>query len=324
MALFIILTLFNLFKTILTDSCSGIVAYVNDTGSFRSNSLPGTYDDNVQCTWFVNVVGAHEVSIAGETEADYDLFHVYWDGGARLGNSGIVSFTLFLSGPFYVIFDSDGSIPKSGFEVSWKPISANCSGLVTYSSDTGSFVSNAVPGTYANNLTCGWDVNVENSHIITILGKTEANDIITIQFQNSSNLTLSGSLDGAYIVNGSFKVSFQTDEYVVQSGFQLSWEPYLSICSGNTTLTSDSGSFRSNSEQGSYLNNIQCGWDVNVVNLHLILITGVTEAFFDFITIQFQNSSSLTVSGSLNGAYIVNGLISSFKQMHLLLRVDLS
>eukprot|EP01124_Arcella_intermedia_P023228 TRINITY_DN3640_c0_g1_i1.p1 TRINITY_DN3640_c0_g1~~TRINITY_DN3640_c0_g1_i1.p1 ORF type:complete len:605 (+),score=126.66 TRINITY_DN3640_c0_g1_i1:111-1925(+) len=224
----------------LQGNCSGTLTFLDDIDSFRTNSLPGTYVNNLDCKWNVSVPSLLKVTIIGSSEAGFDFITLYSSPSSSIALSGEINAVYIITGPFYAIFHSDSTVVESGVEVSWEPYSfaGNCSGTLMLFGESGSFKSNTLPGTYDNNVHCSWVVNVSSgSHEITIVGETETlKDVVTIYLERKNNtITLSGTFNVTYCFSGPFYVTFTTDSSVVASGFEFTWQP----CSASEVNTSN-------------------------------------------------------------------------------------
>nr|CAB3266627.1 suppressor of tumorigenicity 14 protein-like [Phallusia mammillata] len=109
----------------------GLRDYTSSSGSITSPGHPGNYVDNLECEYLISalphlviVIYFDHLDLEDHSNCDWDYLEVY-DGtelytGTRLcGDQAPRNFAAF-STTVRIVFHTDGSVVKTGFEISWR------------------------------------------------------------------------------------------------------------------------------------------------------------------------------------------------------------
>ncbi|XP_023561215.1 cubilin [Octodon degus] len=141
--------------------------YNQGFGSLRSPGWPDNYYANLDCTVILSAPQNHSISLFFYTlniETSRNCAHDFLEirngsdsGSPLLGlycGSLLPNPIFSQSGTVYLRFKTDGSISRSGYELTWTSSPSGCGG--TLYGDSGSFASPGYPGTYPNHTHCEW------------------------------------------------------------------------------------------------------------------------------------------------------------------------
>ncbi|KAK2530689.1 deleted in malignant brain tumors 1 protein [Columba guinea] len=270
-------------STALDDSCGGWLDGLS--GTFQSPGYPNTYPNNAHCTWIIQLPDPNlevqlrflDVELEG-TSCQYDAIKVY-DGGSTdsplLGSVCSNDSRLFYSsGPqLTVLFYSDSSVTKRGFQASYNSVANSCGGLLQGLS--GTFQSPGYPNTYPNSARCVWIIQLPASNLevqlrfldVELEGTTCPYDAIKIYDGGSTDSPLLGSVCSNdsrlfYSSGPQLTVLFYSDSSVTKRGFQASYNSVASSCGG--LLQGLSGTFQSPGYPNTYPNNARCVWFIQL------------------------------------------------------------
>ncbi|PKK28137.1 deleted in malignant brain tumors 1 protein [Columba livia] len=275
-------------STALDDSCGGWLDGLS--GTFQSPGYPNTYPNNARCTWIIQLPDPNlevqltflDVELEG-TSCSFDAIKVY-DGGSTdsplLGSVCSNDSRLFYSSgqQLTVLFYSDSSVTKRGFQASYNSVANSCGGLLQGLS--GTFQSPGYPNTYPNSARCVWIIQLPASNLevqlrfldVELEGTTCQYDAIKIYDGGSTDSPLLGSVCSNdsrlfYSSGPQLTVLFYSDGSVTKRGFQASYNSGNNSCGG--LLQSLSGSFQSPGYPNAYPNDAHCVWHIQLPEQNL-------------------------------------------------------
>ncbi|RXM27789.1 CUB and sushi domain-containing protein 3 [Acipenser ruthenus] len=259
------------------------------SGRILSPGYPFPYDNNLRCTWVIEVDPGNIVSLqflAFDTEASHDILRV-WDGPPE--NEMLlkeVSGSLLPEGihstlnEVTVQFDTDFYISKSGFAIQFS------SSVATACRD---------PGVPMNGSRNG--------------DGREPSDTVTFQ------------CDPGYELQGEMKIT------CIQVENRYYWQPSppvcIAPCGGN--LTGSSGFILSPNFPHPYPHSKDCDWTITVNSdyvLSLAFISFSIEPNYDFLYIYDGPDSNSHLIGSFQDSKLPERIESSSNSMHLAFRSD--
>ncbi|XP_064922872.1 cubilin isoform X1 [Columba livia] len=272
----------------VTDSCGGLLQGLS--GTLQSPGYPSTYPNNARCVWFIQLPASNlevqltflDVELEG-TSCSFDAIKIY-DGGSTdsplLGSVCSNDSRLFYSSgqQLTVLFYSDSSVTKRGFQASYNSVASSCGGLLQGLS--GTFQSPGYPNTYPNSARCVWIIQLPASNLevqlrfldVELEGTTCQYDAIKIYDGGSTDSPLLGSVCSNdsrlfYSSGPQLTVLFYSDGSVTKRGFQASYNSGNNSCGG--LLQSLSGSFQSPGYPNAYPNDAHCVWHIQLPEQNL-------------------------------------------------------
>uniref|UniRef100_A0AAV2MBP8 Uncharacterized protein n=1 Tax=Knipowitschia caucasica TaxID=637954 RepID=A0AAV2MBP8_KNICA len=175
------------------------------TGRILSPGYPFPYDNNLRCTWTIEVASGNIVSLqflAFDTEASHDILKV-WDGPPE--NEMLlkeVSGSLLPEGIHSTLnvvtiqFETDFYITKSAFAIDF---STPCGGHFTGSE--GTVLSPNYPHNYTRGQSCVYDIFVPGDFVLFgqfVFFQTLATDVVEIYDGSSTEAALLSSIYGSH------------------------------------------------------------------------------------------------------------------------------
>jgi hypothetical protein len=208
--------------------------------------------------------------------------------------------------------------------LSQSAIAQYCSGTIVKNTSSGSFTDGSGSNNYADNSDCLWliappgaasitlsftgvfDLEVYNcSDKITVYdgGDTTANVLAVLCGNNSMTPPAPVTSTG-----GTMLVRFTSDYSYSNGGWNASYTTIAAppvYCSGQSSLTSASGSFSDGSgNSNNYGDNASCSWLIEpagAISITLTFNSFATEAGMDFVKVYDNSTSPATQMGSYSG-----------------------
>jgi len=227
--------------------CNGFGTYVTPEGRFDDGSGPvADYQNNANCSYLIAPTGRNYIILNFnrlDTEAGADIVTIY-DGettsapvlGTFSGTTTPTGSIESTQGKVLITFSSNGSVTKSGWEISYT--SRSCGGTQHLTAPSGTIQDGSGTEEYSNFLTCTWIIEPPGATSIT-LTFTEFEtqpvvDRIRI-FDDMTSATPVAQLHGATLpspvtVNsGVMRIIFSTNSSITASGWKAN---YTSSTSG--------------------------------------------------------------------------------------------
>lgn len=318
--------------------CSGTTTLTTASGSFDDGSGVGNYQNNQNCSWLIQPVGAASITFGLSslaTEIGGDIITVY-DGpsaaspilGSYSGTNNLNTLTSS-TGSIFVTFISNGSITDQGFNAFYTSTtsSAGCSGATTFTANSGTFSDGSMTNNYNNNQFCSWLIQPSAGGTITLsftAFSTESVNDRVIVFDGIDNTApqignFSGSAIPASLTSSSsaLYLEFRTNGTVTDQGWDASYItniPSTPTCSGNSTLNATAGTFTDGSGPNiNYSNNLNCTWLISPSGINNIRLTvdSLDLASNDSIIIFDGASNSAPVAAVYKGNTLPPFLTSS-------------
>ncbi len=306
-------------------------------GTLSDGSGTNNYDNNLNCSWLIQPPLAATITLnftAFNTESNNDEVKIY-DGTDATGTllatysgNSIPSNVTANSGSMFVEFTTNGSITAAGWDASYTSTSnQSCSGVTTFTTNSGSFDDGSGTSNYDNDLNCGWLIQPSSSPAIITLTMNAMNlanfgDRVRV-FDGTS---AAGTLIAVYNFNntgspvvatsGSMFVEFVTDNNFTAQGWSASYNSSSTFCLPTATLTANIGTITDGSPTGvNYANNTDCEWLIQPTtpnqNINLSFSNFQTEAGNDTVTIYDGSTTSAPVLGTFSGSSIPPALNST-------------
>ncbi|XP_067930809.1 cubilin-like [Watersipora subatra] len=306
-------------------TCGGNLVIPDDDsfiGSFTSPGFTaGNYPHNADCTWVITAPANHRIQLdfaAFDLEKhatcayDYVLIR---DGGTenspqltRICGSENQPTVRSSSNVISVRLVTDDSVPKGGFNITYKKVT--CGG--TLIGTAGSISSPQYPNDYPNNADCEWYLEAPVGHYIGMnftafsLGSSRLSNCTgqdTLSFSNRDrfgNVTdligsFCGSLGPAEVRTADSKayVRFTSNDVANYPGFSLSFYASVESCGGE--MTAPTGVIQSPNYPGYYAHDRQCTWLITAPEGRRVTIT------FDAFDIEAHSSCAFDYVQILNG-----------------------
>jgi M6 family metalloprotease-like protein len=330
------------YTTSTSGSCSGTTNLTATSGNFNDGSGSSNYNNNLNCSWLIQPTGSPttiSLTMNSMNLANFGDMVIVYDGtnntapiiAAYTGtNTGTVANAY--SGSMFVEFTTDASITGAGWDASYTTSSSYCLPSLTFTANNGNFDDGSPFGAnYLNNTDCSWLIQPTASNVIINLSlfniRTEAlNDTITIYDGATTSdpilQTLSGTIPNAVLssTGGSMLITFKTNGTITRNGWFASYNTSpIPACSGQTLLTSASGTFDDGSGNGNqYSPNSNCTWLIQppgALSISLGFNYFNTENNFDFVTVYDGATTGAPVLGTFSGNSIPGTFNSSSGSM---------
>jgi Zn-dependent metalloprotease len=335
-----------------TATCDGGSILTSPSGTFSDGSGSGNYGNNQLCYWLIAPPCANNITLsfsAFNTEAGYDGIIVF-DGNNTnapqlLNTSGtsIPSSVTSSGGEMLVVFVSDYMVTYQGFTANYTSTGTPyCSGTTNATIDAATFSDGSGSNNYCNNMSCSWLLQPTGATTVSLVF-TEFDlelpaedgtmyDYIEVFNGTNSSAPLLGKFSGGNLpptitsTGGSMFVRFTTDFSVTRPG----WSAYYycttnNYCSGNTVLTSSSGTFSDGSGANQYGNNAECSWLIQPTNAQSITLTFTafdTEDNYDGVIVYDGSDETAPTLGSFTGSTIPSPVTSTGGSMYVVFLSD--
>ena len=331
-----------------TTGCTGTTTLTGATGTFDDGSGVGVdYDNSAQCGWLIDtdatLYGSVTLSFSSfDVENTYDFVNVYDGADANapllvaLTGTTLPADVTSTTNQLFVELVTDSIVTAEGFEASWvaNPIvlPPTCSGNGTFTTATGTFEDGSGAADYDNSLQCGWLIDVDASLYGSVtlsfssFALENTYDFVNVYDGADTNAPLLVSLTGTGLpanvtsTTNQLFVELVTDSSVTADGFGAGWvaNPIVipPTCSGNSTLTTATGSFDDGSGAGDYDNSLQCGW---LIEVDASLYGSVTLSFsafdlentYDFVNVYDGADANAPLIVSLTGTSLPASVTST-------------
>ncbi|XP_059677348.1 deleted in malignant brain tumors 1 protein [Gavia stellata] len=291
-----------------TSSCGGLLQ--GWSGSFQSPGYPNSYPNSARCVWRIRLrepdrrveLQFSDVELE-DSSCRYDAIEVYdggSPGGPLLGTVCWNNHRVFRSSghQLTVLFRSDGSVTRRGFQAHYYSIPASSSTAGTSSCGgllqgwSGSFQSPGYPNSYPNSARCVWRIRLREPDRRVELQFSDVEledsscryDAIEVYDGGSPGGPLLGTVcwNNHRVFRSSghqLTVLFRSDGSVTRRGFQAH---YYSIPASSSTaedyscgglLSSPSGTLQSPFYPRNYPNNANCVWEIEVKSNFRVTLT---------------------------------------------------
>ncbi|XP_072307339.1 cubilin [Eucyclogobius newberryi] len=291
-------------------NCSGMHIQNQHRGVLESLNFPSEYPPNTYCSWTILASSGNNVSYSFSAfqlegtsgsycSQDYVKLYNGPDSSSPLlgtfcgssppppGSSSSSALTL--------IFRSDNSVARLGFQMLWSQI--GCGGELH--GPAGSFHSPGYPNKYPDNRECVWYISTATGSSITITihefdvefhqncnydvlevyGGPDQQAPQLVQLCSTTSSPMQVSSTGNIVT-----VRFNSDQYVSGRGFNASWVEAPGGCGG--PITAPSGEIHSPLYPSSYPSNVDCSWVISVDPNHRVL--------FNFTDLDIEYHSNCT------------------------------
>ena len=325
-----------------TPTCQGATILSSPTGSFGDGSGAMAYGNNQTCYWIIAPPCANSVSLSFtqfNTELNYDGLVIFDDleGSnqiALLSGTNIPGTVISNTGVMIIVFLTDFSNSMQGFSANYNSQgSAYCEGVTTLNgSDFETFSDGSSSSDYCSNMDCQWLIQPPQATSVTInftsfdlepasLDGQTIFDAVEIFDGTNTSAPLLGRFTGNSIPlpltssSSSMLLRFYSDLEETRPG----WSAYYTstqneYCTGNTTLTANSGTFSDGSSTNQYANNSQCTWLIqpeNATSITLSFSSFQTESDYDGVVVYDGVDNSAPIIGSFSGPSIPSPVTSS-------------
>ncbi|XP_048035940.1 adhesion G-protein coupled receptor G6-like isoform X2 [Megalobrama amblycephala] len=314
-------------------SCN--VVLTDSQGSFTSPCYPNDYPPSQACKWTIQAPAGFIVQI---TFLDFELEEAHgciYDrvvistgtSDAKFCSSTSNGLTLNSSGNVMeVSFNSDFSVQKKGFHISYKQVAQSCQSSVScnvvLTDSQGSFTSPCYPNDYPPSQACKWTIQAPAGFIVQItfldFELEEAHGCIydrVVISTGASDAKICSSTPNGLTLNSSgnvMEVSFNSDFSVQKKGFHISYKQVAQSCqssvSCNVVLTDSQGSFTSPCYPNDYPPSQACKWTIQAPAGFIVQITfldfELEEAhgcIYDRVVISTGTSDAKFCSSTSNG-----------------------
>ncbi|XP_041486764.1 cubilin isoform X1 [Microtus oregoni] len=319
-------------------------------GDIISPNFPKPYDNNMNCTYFIDVepqsliiltfVSFHlEDRSAITGNCDHDGLHII--KGHNLSSTPLVTLCgsealhpLTVAGPVSLNFYSNAYATDLGFKISYRITS--CGG--TYNKSYGVLSSPSFYSRYPNDVYCVYSISVSSNKVILLRfsdfevapSPLCANDYLAVFDGPSIGNRSFGKFCGSTIPrdlkssSNSLTLLFKTDSSQTAKGWKISFRETLGPLQGcGGYLTQDKGTFVSPDldSDGKYDRELNCIWSIIAPENKLIeltfsnfsLETGTADGrcYYDYVQIADGRSMAADLVGRLCGDQIPAPFISS-------------
>jgi len=201
-----------------------------------------------------------------------------------------------------------------------------CSGTVS----DGSGMSN-----YSNDLDCSWTISPPGAASVTLtFTEFDTDDFESVEIYDGTDDSAPslGKYEGANLPptlsanSGSMHLVFKTDGSGTAAGWSANYScSTVPICSGNTNITSCSGTITDGSGNFYYGNNLDCSWTISPPGASSVTLNFTefnTESGFDFVRVYDGNNTSgpLLIPGPFSGSSLPPTLTAASGKMHITFR----
>ncbi|MBX3102302.1 MAG: S8 family serine peptidase [Bacteroidetes bacterium] len=331
--------------------CNGQQTFTATSGNLSDGSGSNNYQNNASCSWLIQPNDGGRVRLtfsAMSTESDYDLVRVY--DGATTGASLLGSYSGTSLPPqltsagnaLLVTFTSDESNTAAGFSASWTSIApavGHCSGSQTLTGNTGTISDGSGSNNYQSNADCSWLIQPSNGGRVQLsfsaFGTESCCDFLRVYDGTSATAPLLGTYSGSSLppqltsTGSALFLRFTSDFSVTGAGFSASYTSLTTTqqCSGQQTLTENSGSFSDGSGSGNYAHNASCSWRIQPSNggvVQLNFTSFRTENGYDFVRIYDGSTTSAPLLATYSGTTLPASVTSTGNAMLVTFSSDAS
>uniref|UniRef100_UPI00358E742F cubilin-like isoform X2 n=1 Tax=Myxine glutinosa TaxID=7769 RepID=UPI00358E742F len=269
------------------ESCGGNLLA---EGWLVSPGFPLSYENNMDCVWNVRAPVGHVVMLTvlnldleDPNNCPYDWLRVVYTNRIQREitmcqpqNTGqiITSNSNFMQ----IFFHSDGSVTRRGFKIRLSS-QESCGGNLLAQSW---LLSPGFPFNYANSMDCVWDVRAPDRHVVVLTVENmdlEHNyycsyDWLGVAYTNTTQreITMCQPQNIGRIITSTsnfMRIFFHSDVSVTGQGFNITLSSQES-CGGFLLAE---GWLVSPGFPLSYENNMDCVWDVNAPDGHIVVLT---------------------------------------------------
>jgi hypothetical protein len=327
------------------------------TGTFYdSGGASGNYQDNENCAFTISVGAGNiiEMNFASfNLEASSDFLYAYDGTNASAPLLGVFSgttlpTTLYApSGNLHLVFISDGSVVRAGWQASWSAVVQGssyyaCTSVTTTTLSNGTFYDSGGPmGSYLDNQNCAFTISVGAGNIIEMnfasFNLEASSDFLYAYDGTNASAPLLGVFSGTtlpttlYAPSGNLHLVFISDGSVVRAGWQASWsavvqttEHYACTSVASSVLTSGT-LWDSGGPAGNYDNNENCVFRIQGgAPLRLTFTALMTESSSDFITVYDGTSAAAPLLGTFSGTSLPGPVVASSGNAYIVIQSDSS
>nr|XP_026689471.1 tolloid-like protein 1 [Ciona intestinalis] len=215
--------------------------------TITSRNYPEEYIPLEDCIWKINTTAGMEIQLNFENffiENRYDFLTITTGANQVTRLTGLHNNKAFRSTGNHMTlrFTSDGSVQKSGFNLTYFAIpgpKSTCENHYVATTTIQSISSPGYPNRYPDFLSCIWVISVPAGHRIQLFLEsldTEANfDVLSISSPDGTLARFSGSVSKRNFQSvGNFTMQFSTDNANAKTGFNVTFfaEPAATCFSG--------------------------------------------------------------------------------------------
>ncbi|XP_076806589.1 cubilin-like isoform X2 [Clavelina lepadiformis] len=304
------------FRATYKEAKCGFTATATDNVMTLSTPFhPSLYSDNVFCEWTLRAAVDKLIEITfveGETEDCCDFVQIIDDTGQIGQLSGKIpaglAFTSTNNNYLRLRFSSDSRGSGPGFRAVFREIDPTSSCVYSeFVGETPKNISSPLyPHVYHNNMSCQWNLQANDQHIIRITfldARTQACcDIIKVIENGEEVFALSaGGLRTWTSTTDSVTITFNSDSSIVDKGFLATIEAEEPVCrfAVDVIVNSTTGYFTSPQYPGIYPDGVTCVWNLMASPGRSIVITflDVSVEENDFIQVLEGENETTKISG---------------------------
>uniref|UniRef100_A0A8C5HD89 Cubilin n=1 Tax=Gouania willdenowi TaxID=441366 RepID=A0A8C5HD89_GOUWI len=324
------------------------------SGVIESLNFPNDYPPNAQCSWTIQATNGNTINytfpafqLESSSNCYYDYIKLY---NGPNEDAPLIGTYCGLSPPspntttssaLTVVFRSDSSVSRPGFQMLW--YQNGCGGDL--SGTTGSFSSPGYPNRYPDNRECVWYITTSAGSSITLTihefdveFHQDCNyDVLEVSYESLSvcypcllvEMKPTSPLLISTVTGNLITVRFKSDEYVSGRGFNASYAEVLGGCGG--PVTAHSGEIHSPSYPNSYPNNADCSWVISVDPSHRVFlnftdldIENHSNCAWDYVAIYDGSTSSSPLLTRVCGTGVPPPVTSTQNQIYVRFRSDSS